>query len=62
VGGARGTHGRKLYKVLERTPEDYSEDGGVDGRVVSKWFLRRLAGKVWNGFTYLRIGTGVRLL
>jgi hypothetical protein len=21
-----------------------------------------LAGKVWNGFTYLRIGTGVRLL
>jgi hypothetical protein len=37
--------------------KDHLEDQGVDGRMGSKWILRRLAGGVWDGFTWLRIGT-----
>jgi hypothetical protein len=33
------------------------KDQGVDGRMGSKWTLRRLARVVWSGFTCLRIGT-----
>jgi hypothetical protein len=35
---------------------DHLKDQGVDGRMVSKWTLRGLAGG-WSGFTWLRIGT-----
>jgi hypothetical protein len=37
--------------------KDHSEDQGVDGRMGSKWTLGRLAGDVWNAFTWLRIAT-----
>jgi hypothetical protein len=40
---------------------DHSEDRGVDGRMGSEWILRRLAGG-WSEFSWLRIGTGSRLL
>jgi hypothetical protein len=33
------------------------KDQGVDGRMGSKWSLRRSVGGVWNEFTLLRIGT-----
>jgi hypothetical protein len=33
------------------------EDQGTGGRMGSKWNLGRLAGGVWSGFTWLRIGT-----
>jgi hypothetical protein len=43
--------------------KDYLEDQGVDGRMGSKWILRRLVGGgVWSGFSWLRIGTVVGLL
>jgi hypothetical protein len=29
---------------------------GVDGRIILKWMLRKLCGKVWTGFIWLRIG------
>jgi hypothetical protein len=41
---------------------DRSEDAGVNGKMGSKSILRRLAERVWSGFTWLRIGTGGRTL
>jgi hypothetical protein len=41
---------------------DHSEDQGVGGRMGSEWFLERLAGGVWIGFDWLRIGTVGKLL
>jgi hypothetical protein len=51
--------GRNVYRVLVGKPEgkDHLEDQGVDGRMGSKWILRRLVGGLWSGFTWLRIGT-----
>jgi hypothetical protein len=37
--------------------KDHLKDQGVDGRMGSKWTLRRLVGGVWSGITWLRIGT-----
>jgi hypothetical protein len=36
---------------------DLLKDQGVDGRMGSKLTLERLAGGVWSGFTWLRMGT-----
>jgi hypothetical protein len=38
--------GRNVYRVLVGKPEGKNnlEDQGVDGRMGSKWILRRLAG------------------
>jgi hypothetical protein len=33
------------------------EDRGVDGKMGLEWILGRLAGVVWSGFKWLRIGT-----
>jgi hypothetical protein len=51
--------GRSLCRVLVRQPmkEDHLKDQGVEGRMGSKWTLGRLVGRVWSGFTSLRIGT-----
>jgi hypothetical protein len=56
---ARVGEGRNVYRVLVGKPEGKSllEDQGIDGRMVLKWTLGRLAGKGWNGITWLRIGT-----
>jgi hypothetical protein len=53
VGGAYDTHGRG---------EKVSKYQGVDGRMGTKWIWGTVAGKLWSGFTWLRIGTGGRLL
>jgi hypothetical protein len=37
--------------------KDHFEDQGVDGKMGSKWILRRLAVGGWIGFTWLRTGT-----
>jgi hypothetical protein len=37
--------------------KDYLEDTGTE-RMGLEWILERLAGGVWNGFIWLRIGTG----
>jgi hypothetical protein len=38
------------------------KDQGVDGRMVSEWILGRLAGGVYSGSIWLRLGTGGGLL
>jgi hypothetical protein len=48
-----------LESLKER---DHSEDQGVDGKMRLEWILGRLAGGMWNGLTWLRIGTGGGLL
>jgi hypothetical protein len=40
----------------------HSKDRRVDGRMGSKWILRGLAGRMWNGLIWLRIRTGGGLL
>jgi hypothetical protein len=60
VGGTCGTRGReKCTSFCWETPKErgHSEDRGADGRMKSEWILRRLAGDVWSGFIWLRIGT-----
>jgi hypothetical protein len=56
---ARVGEGRNVYRILVGKSErkDHLKDQGVDGRMGSKWTLRRLVGGVWSGFTWLRIGT-----
>jgi hypothetical protein len=48
-----------LYRVLVGSPKEkyHLKDPGVDKRMGSKLTLGKLAGGVWNGFTWLRIGT-----
>jgi hypothetical protein len=41
---------------------DHLEDQGVDRRMGSEWILGRLAGGVYSGSSWLRIGTGGGLL
>jgi hypothetical protein len=36
---------------------DYSEDLGVDGKVILQRVLRKYGRNVWTGFTWLKIGT-----
>jgi hypothetical protein len=56
---ARMGQGRNMYSILVGSPEErhHFEDQGVDGRMGSKWTSGRLVGRVWSGFTWLRIGT-----
>jgi hypothetical protein len=41
---------------------DQLEEQGVVVRMGSEWILGRMAGAVWSGFGWLRIGTGGGLL
>jgi hypothetical protein len=52
--------GEKCLRVLVGNPKerDHFKDGGIDGRIGLQWILGRLAGGVWSGFTWLRIGAG----
>jgi hypothetical protein len=56
--------GRNVYRVLVGRPEgkERLKDQGVDGRMGSKWTVRRLVGGVCSGFTWLRIGIAGGLL
>jgi hypothetical protein len=44
------------------TERDHSEDRGVDDRMGLEWILGRLAGAVYVGSSWLRIGIGGGLL
>jgi hypothetical protein len=54
MGGGKTCTGFWWESHKER---DHLEDRGVDGRMGLEWTLGRLAGGVWSGFTWLRIGT-----
>jgi hypothetical protein len=56
--------GRKVYKILWESPKerDHSEDRYVYVRIGAKLILRRLAGRLFSGFTCLWIGTDSGLL
>jgi hypothetical protein len=54
-----------VYEVLMGKPEgvrDHLEDQGIDGRMGLEWILGTLTGGVYSGSSWLRIGTGGRLL
>jgi hypothetical protein len=55
---------RKVYRVLVGNTEgrNHLEDQGIDGRMGQKCLLGRLAGGVYSGSGWLRIGTGGGLL
>jgi hypothetical protein len=56
--------GRNVYRVLMGKPEGKRplESQGINGRMGTKWTLGRLAGGMWSGFTWLRIGSVCGLL
>jgi hypothetical protein len=41
---------------------DHLKDQGIDGRMGLNWISGRLTKRMWNGFTWLRIGTSGWLL
>jgi hypothetical protein len=43
-------------KMMER---EHLGDPGVDGRIILRWIFRKWHVVIWNGSSWLRIGTGV---
>jgi hypothetical protein len=41
---------------------DDLEEVGVDGRIILKWFLKKLDMKTWTGLSRLRRGRNCRVL
>jgi hypothetical protein len=39
---------------------DHLGNPGVDGRIILRWIFRKWDAGVWNGLSWLRIGTGER--
>jgi len=63
MGGACSTYGgrREAYtgfwwgNLRER---DHLGDPGVDGRKILRWIFRKWDVGLWNGSSWLRVGTG----
>jgi hypothetical protein len=55
---------RNVYKIFVRKPERkcYSEDLGINERIILGRFTEKLDRKAWAGFFWLRTGTNDRLL
>jgi hypothetical protein len=49
-----------VYRILvgKLREIDHLGDPGADGRIILKWFLRKLDVGLWTGSSWLRIGTG----
>jgi hypothetical protein len=47
----------KIYILVGLKERDHLEGQGIDGRMGSEGILGRLAGGMWGGFNWLRIGT-----
>jgi hypothetical protein len=60
--GACSTYGRRigLYRVLMGKHEgrNHLGDPSVDGKKILRWIFRKWDVGVWNGSSWLRIGTG----
>jgi predicted NUDIX family NTP pyrophosphohydrolase len=52
------------YKVSVGEPEgrDYSEELGIDGKIILEGMLKKQGGKVWTVFIWLKIRTNGGLL
>ena len=57
---ARMEEGRGVHKVLvgNLRERDHRGDQDVDGRIILRWFFRKLEGVVGTGWSWLWIGTG----
>ena len=57
---ARMEEGRGVHKVLVGNLRERDHWGcqDVDGRIILRWFFRKLEGVVGTGWSWLRIGTG----
>jgi hypothetical protein len=55
---------RNVYKILVKSLKggDCLEELGINGRIILKWILENMGGKVWTGFIWLRIGFTCGLL
>ena len=62
---ARVGEGRGLYRVLgggNLRQRDYLEDPDIDSRIILRWIFSKWDVGAWTGSSWLRIGTGGRLL
>ena len=66
MGGACSAYGdrRGIYRVLvgNLRERNHLGDPVVDGRIILRWIFRKWDVGVWNGLSWLRIGTGGRQL
>jgi hypothetical protein len=54
--------GRNVYRVLVGEPKGKRRTRKTEALMGFEWILGKLAGRVWCGFTWLRIGTDCGLL
>jgi len=55
---------RNSYDILVGKPEekDHLQDLAVGEKIILEWILGKLAGRVWTGCSWFRVGTRCRSL
>jgi hypothetical protein len=51
----------KGFRFGNLRDRDHLEDPDIDRKIILKWIFRKWNVGVWNGSSWLRIGTGGRL-